>query len=124
MSIGYFYKKPREMNKIFIFNNDDFREVSESDLEEMQTGNLIESLQGTLIGLHTIHEVTDRISPVTLGIGVQPKESGDLDINVRLTKGLTALISQLEPRLGRESVERIISETIFMVNLDKKQDGK
>ena len=123
MGIGYFYQKIIEMNRVFIFLDDDFIELDEAELQTMENRRLVESLQGTLIGLHTFKEVTDRITAVSLGINVQLKES-DLDINVKLTKGLAALISQLEPRLGRESVERIISETIFMVNLDKKQDGK
>ena len=112
------------MNRVFIFCDDDFIEVDSTDLQTMENRRLVESLQGTLISLHTIKEVTDRINPVTLGTGTQPKESVDLDINVQLTKGLAALISQLETRLGQQSVERIISETIFMVNLDNAQNGK
>ncbi len=124
MGIGYFYQKIIEMNRVFIFLDDDFIELDEAELQTMENRRLVESLQGTLIGLHTFKEVTDRITPVAVGLGVQHKEPDNLDINVKLTKGLAAIISQLEPRLGRESVERIISETIFMVNLDNKQDGK
>lgn len=124
MGIGYFYQKSATMNPIFIFMDDDFREVVDADLTEMQTGRLVESLQGTLIGLHTVKEVTDRVTLVDMGPYTQFKRAED-DVSEKLTKGLGALISQLTDRLGVESVERIIQETLFMVDLEKKeQDGK
>jgi hypothetical protein len=123
MGIGYFYQKIIEMDRVFIFLDDDFIELDETELQPMENRRLVESLQGTLIGLHTIKEVTNGINLVDMGPYAQFKKL-DNNINESLIKGLAALISQLEPRLGRESVERIISETIFMVNLDNKQDGK
>lgn len=119
MGIGYFYQKIVEMNRVFIFSNDDFREVNTAELEEMTTSKLIESLQGTLIGLHTIKEVTDGINLVDMGPYTQFKKT-DNDINEKLIKGLAALISQLEPKLGKEGVERIITQTLFMIQFENQ----
>ena len=112
------------MNKFFIFSNDDFSEVEEATLDKMDTGRLIESLQGTLIGLHTIQEVTDRVNLVNMGPYTQFKklESG---VNVQLSAGLEAIHTRLENRLGKDQVESIIAHTLFMINLEKKdQDEK
>ena len=112
------------MNKFFIFNNDDFAEVESATLDGMQTGNLIESLQGTLIGLHTIQEVTDRVNLVDMGPYTQFKKL-DGEVNTKWTEGLAAIHSRLADRLGEAQVERIIAETLFMINLEKSdQDGK
>jgi hypothetical protein len=67
------------MNKFFIFSDDDFAEVESATLDGMQTGNLIESLQGTLIGLHTIQEVTDRVNLVDMGPYTQFKKCSMYD---------------------------------------------
>jgi hypothetical protein len=112
------------MNKFFIFNDDDFTEVESATLDGMETGSLIESLQGTLIGLHTIQEVTDRVNLVDMGPHTQFKklEGG---VNDKLADGLEAIHSRLVDRLGEAHVERIIAETLFMINLEKSdQDGK
>jgi hypothetical protein len=112
------------MNKFFIFNDDDFTEVESTTLDGMETGNLIESLQGTLIGLHTIQEVTDRVNLVDLGPHAQFKKLED-EVNFKLARGIEAIRSRLVDRLGEAQVERIFTETLFMINLEKSdQDGK
>ncbi len=117
--MGIFNQK--KMNTIFIFSNDDFREVESTQLGEMTQRQLVECLQGTIIGLNTINELTDRINILKMGPHTEFKRIEN-QTQTRLSDGMSALISELTARVGPERVEKIIKETILLIELEKNED--
>ena len=99
------------MQSVFIFIDNDFKDANTDELKPLQTSTLVESLQGTIIGIATVEEVSTGVETIYMG-GGHYLERVDRPVKKGLIAGFKWLSDELTIRLGKEAVTDIINTTI------------
>jgi hypothetical protein len=112
------------MNSIFIFIDDDFNYVNPDRLAKLSTSMLIESLQGTLIGINTINNVFDYTKSVRSSELKYEAYLTSIENPTRknLSEGFEQVSTELRQRIGDEKVDELINETIQLIKLEKNDE--
>lgn len=91
-----------------LFIGDDFHEVDDSRIEKLSDTELVEGLQGAIIGLDAIEE--RMVMTGLLNHGVTKNEADD-SLREKIQCGMKKVAEELERRVGSEKVKLIIEKT-------------
>ena len=108
------------MKKLFMFIEDDFREVELEKVKTLTDGQLIESLQGTLIGVQTMNELSSKVELIDLDDDNYLRRAEN-PIKKQFLESINEISKELRLRLGDERLESIIANTLILIKEDEKR---
>ena len=106
------------MKKLFMFIEDDFREVELERVKTLTDGQLVESLQGTLIGVQAMNELSSKVELIDLGDDNYLRRAEN-PIKKQFLESINEISKELRLRLGDERLESIIANTLILIKEDE-----
>lgn len=112
--------------EIYIFLGEDFKSTSSSSIVELSDRELMDSLQGTLVGIDALSEVEDQVKGLL--------KEAEIDENAslcagfarptleRLEAGLDVITQLLLERVGHERVSALVKKTLELIALEKSDE--
>jgi hypothetical protein len=110
--------------EIYAFIHEDFTLINELELQKLSDRELMDSLQGTLVGIDALSSMQSKIEQILTEANLDSacKEEFAKPTLHKLEAGLDTVTQLLLERIGHERVRELVRKTLELIELEKKED--